>query len=198
MGRNQLATRAAEPAPSSTRRDEIVRVASALLREKGVRVSLQDIADELGITYNALYHHFKSRDDLILQCLLRSSALLHETLIAASALSSSGLDRVLGFLHDFWALSVRERTPPGLLFTVLPSDGQLALAERSAVCSEILQGLISEGIADGSIRPCDPLVAATLILHTIYWWPHELDAVRQPEQLAQSILEFTRQSLACP
>ena len=61
----KTAERTVDAGTRSQRRDEIVEVASSLLRDKGIGISLQDIADELGVTYNALYHHFKSREDLI-------------------------------------------------------------------------------------------------------------------------------------
>jgi len=47
-------------------RDEVVRAATRLFTERGIRgVSLQNIADEVGLTKGALYHYFSSRDDLL-------------------------------------------------------------------------------------------------------------------------------------
>lgn len=49
-------------------RDEVVRVATRLFTERGIRgVSLQNIADDVGLTKGALYHYFSSRDDLLRQ-----------------------------------------------------------------------------------------------------------------------------------
>ena len=51
---------------ASQSRESIQDVARELFTQKGVqRTSLQDIADRLGVTKPALYHHFKSRDDLV-------------------------------------------------------------------------------------------------------------------------------------
>ena len=52
--------------PAARNRESIQLVARELFTQKGVqRTSLQDIADRLGITKPALYHHFRSRDDLV-------------------------------------------------------------------------------------------------------------------------------------
>ncbi|ORB84000.1 TetR family transcriptional regulator [Mycobacterium kansasii] len=52
--------------PRSDTRQRIQEVARELFLRQGVqRTSLQDIADELGITKPALYYHFGSREDLV-------------------------------------------------------------------------------------------------------------------------------------
>jgi AcrR family transcriptional regulator len=52
--------------PRSGTRHRIQEVARSLFARQGVqRTSLQDIADELGITKPALYYHFASREDLV-------------------------------------------------------------------------------------------------------------------------------------
>jgi AcrR family transcriptional regulator len=182
----------------SARRDEIVRVASSVLRQRGVSASLQDIADQLGITYNALYHHFKSRDDLLLQCLVRSGGLLYDSLVASDQQGGSGLDKVLRFLRDFVAVSVREETPSGYLSAALSQEAQSALYELSLPSRALLQRFIDDGIADGSVADCDALVAAAWILHTLYWWPHELevDRHRKLSDVADGIIALTERALA--
>lgn len=52
--------------PRSDTRQRIQEAARGLFGRQGVqRTSLQDIADELGITKPALYYHFASREDLV-------------------------------------------------------------------------------------------------------------------------------------
>jgi AcrR family transcriptional regulator len=163
-----------------------------------VHASLQDIADQLGITYNALYHHFKSRDDLLLQCLVRSNGLLYDSLAASDQQGGSGLDKVLRFLREFVAVSVREDTPSGHLSAALSPEAQSALYELSLPSRALLQRLIDDGIADGSVADCDALVAAAWILHTLYWWPHELevDRHRTLSDVADGIIALTERALA--
>ena len=184
-----------EARPSSKRRDEILHVTSRLLRTRGLAVSLQDIASELGITYNALYNHFEGREDLIFQCLLRTTDLLQASLLSAAAGEGSGLDRIFDFLRGFRDVSLREQTPSGVLSVVLSAEAQATLGRHIEPSSKLLGQLISNGIGDGSIEPCDPLITATWILHMLYWWPHEIEAERPAEAIADQIFELIRRAL---
>jgi AcrR family transcriptional regulator len=56
----------------SRRRDEITRVACAVFAQKGFQNStMRDVADATGILAGSLYHHYKSKDDLLVEVLKR-------------------------------------------------------------------------------------------------------------------------------
>ena len=70
---------AAEPVPtanaggaaSTIRRDEILETASRLFASRGLRTSLQDIADACGIKPGSLYHHFDSKEAIVVELIRR-------------------------------------------------------------------------------------------------------------------------------
>ncbi|WP_225229140.1 TetR/AcrR family transcriptional regulator [Paenibacillus gallinarum] len=46
--------------------EQILAVSSKLFTEKGFeKTSIQDIIDELGMSKGAIYHHFKSKEDIL-------------------------------------------------------------------------------------------------------------------------------------
>ncbi|MBP2650816.1 MAG: ttgR [Firmicutes bacterium] len=50
------------------RKDEIIKVTLRLFLSRGYRnVSLNDVADEIGITKGGIYHYFRSKEDLLSQ-----------------------------------------------------------------------------------------------------------------------------------
>src|SRR5690606_39452175 len=59
-----------------TRRTEILQTAALLIATSGLRTSLQEIADAAGILPGSLYHHFESKEAILIE-LLR---LYHEDL----------------------------------------------------------------------------------------------------------------------
>lgn len=72
--------------------------ASRLLNANGVsQTTLQDLANVLGVTRNALYYYFKDIEDLIFQVYRRSCEILAGHL--ADATESGG--SALGVLQDF-------------------------------------------------------------------------------------------------
>ena len=54
-------------ADSGTRRDQILQTAASLIASSGLRTSLQEIADAAGILPGSLYHHFESKEAILVE-----------------------------------------------------------------------------------------------------------------------------------
>jgi AcrR family transcriptional regulator len=54
-----------------TRRTEILSTAASLIAESGLRTSLQEIADAAGILPGSLYHHFESKEAILIELIRR-------------------------------------------------------------------------------------------------------------------------------
>ena len=52
---------------SGTRRSEILQTAASLIASSGLRTSLQEIADAAGILPGSLYHHFESKEAILVE-----------------------------------------------------------------------------------------------------------------------------------
>lgn len=63
--------RASGTADSPTRRAEILATAASLIASSGLRTSLQEIADAAGILPGSLYHHFESKEAILVELILR-------------------------------------------------------------------------------------------------------------------------------
>lgn len=57
-----------------TRRTEILQTAAALIASSGLRTSLQEIADAAGILPGSLYHHFESKEAILVELVRRYHA----------------------------------------------------------------------------------------------------------------------------
>jgi AcrR family transcriptional regulator len=56
---------------SGTRRSEILQTAASLIASSGLRTSLQEIADAAGILPGSLYHHFESKEAILVELIHR-------------------------------------------------------------------------------------------------------------------------------
>src|SRR5579875_3099062 len=61
-------------ADSGTRRTEILQTAASLIASSGLRTSLQEIADAAGILPGSLYHHFESKEAILVELVRRYHA----------------------------------------------------------------------------------------------------------------------------
>src|SRR3954471_10047256 len=58
----------------ATRRTEILKTANSVIATTGLRTSLQQIADAAGILAGSLYHHFDSKEAILVELIRRYHA----------------------------------------------------------------------------------------------------------------------------
>src|SRR5262245_11057128 len=74
-----------EETGDGTRRTEILDTAASLIASSGLRTSLQEIADAAGILPGSLYHHFESKEAILIELIHRYQADLDRIGRAAQA-----------------------------------------------------------------------------------------------------------------
>jgi AcrR family transcriptional regulator len=63
-----------KPSVDATRRTEILQTANSVIATSGLRSSLQQIADAAGILAGSLYHHFESKEAILVELIRRYHA----------------------------------------------------------------------------------------------------------------------------
>jgi TetR/AcrR family transcriptional regulator len=154
------------------KRGALLREAASAFTRKGFHAaSLDDIAQKLGVTKAALYHYFPSKHALLRECFARALEVGFEGLAKAEASGGSGRER-LNLALRFYLKGMIDQLSCCVVLTeenaLLPEDYAELLKQRDGF--EIaLRDLIREGIADGSIVPCDPKLAVFTILGAVHW-----------------------------
>lgn len=151
-------------------RTAFLRVATRLINDIGYRgASIERIAAELNVTKGSFYHHVDAKDDLVLACHRDSYSRMLRIFEIARGAGLSGWPRLAAGIAS--SLDVQFGAAYPLLRTTalqaMPGpvrDHAIVLAQRTALR---LSGLVVEGMAQGGIRPIDPLIASQLILSTI-------------------------------
>ncbi len=69
-----LAAVSDKPSVDATRRTEILETANTVIATSGLRTSLQQIADAAGILAGSLYHHFESKEAILVELVRRYHA----------------------------------------------------------------------------------------------------------------------------
>lgn len=126
-----------------SRRDEILESAASLIAASGLRTSLQEIADAAGILPGSLYHHFDSKEAIIVELIGRYRADLDRLADAAdrrlAATPDDGLrNRIFELADDLAACAQRNRAALLLTFYEPPTGAgedlvRAAQQTRSAI-----------------------------------------------------------------
>ena len=148
-------------------RDSFLLAATRLINELGYRgASVQRIASELNVTKGSFYHHLDAKDDLVLACFQRSFETITEAQRRADSEGGSEWQRISSVIATLLDFQFSDRGP--LLRTTalaaLPRPVRNQMIERSNGIARRFAGMISDGIAEGSIRPVDPLIAAQAMM----------------------------------
>jgi AcrR family transcriptional regulator len=144
------------------RRAEILETAAELFASSGLRTSLKDVADACGILPGSLYHHFESKEALIVELVERYQAdldrIAEQALVALQRSDPKPIrERIAALGTEIAACAVRHRA--ALLVTLYepPSgagDELVRVASRPplAVESALLETLRAGGTS-GELRP---------------------------------------------
>ena len=153
----------------------ILDVAFRLFMEKGYEhTSVQDIIDQLGgLSKGAIYHHFKSKDDILMAVTDRMTAESNKMLAAIRdrrdlngreklrAIFKESISRSVQ--NDIFTVAPNFHNNPKLLFSLLHDT-------IDEVAPNYIVPIIRQGIGDGSIETEYPEQLAELILLAANVW----------------------------
>jgi AcrR family transcriptional regulator len=146
---------AAEVAPELSPREEaLVRSAYKVMsRQGGHRLSLQDIADEAGVSKGLVLYHFKSKDRLFLTTMRWALVRTADRIRARLAATSEPTEAVAALLEAIFVDPERNHEFTLVYLDLVEHAARVpSFGELSSVTHEIINGLYAEVIADGVAR----------------------------------------------
>lgn len=155
-------------------RARILREAEQLYYRGGYAgINLQELAGELGLTKPALFHHFRSKQDLFFAMLLEmveQRRVRIEAAIASEATTAGRLRAVLAAMADcpfFDAMKFLTDERDNL-------DGEQQQAAEAAFARAIQQPIarvLAEGVDNGDLRPHRPMLGVMMFLNVMMLLP---------------------------
>ncbi len=177
-----------EAASTDVSRETFLVAATRVINQKGYRgASVEDISAELNVTKGSFYHHNHAKDDLVVECFDRTFTILRAVQFAARDLKTDQWTRLAAAAAALVNYQLSDHGPllRASSMGALPLEIRPDIVDSYARISARFAGMISDGIAEGSIRPVDPLIAAHMLSSMInaaaslqVWAPSaELDEV---------------------
>ena len=156
-------------APAGEREDSaelFLRAATQLINEEGyLGASVEKISARLNVTKGAFYHHNASKDELVVACFERTFHVMRQAIRQAEAVSSTGYQTLITAATALVEHQILGDAPllRNSALSSAPESIQPRLLSEYDRLSDRFASLISDGIADGSIRPVDATIGAQLI-----------------------------------
>jgi AcrR family transcriptional regulator len=180
----------------STKAREILLAAARIFNRRGYHeTSMSDVADALGVSKPYLYYYLKNKEDMLFECSRIATEELHAMLDDVRRANVAGWDRLALLFRGYARVMTTEfgiclirNTAPGSL-----SEGgrERLWVGRRRLNREVEQ-IIAQGIADGSIRSCDPIALSFALFGTFNWmtfW-YRPDGPMSADDLADQFLDI--------
>jgi AcrR family transcriptional regulator len=175
------------------KRNAVLQAAAQLFNERGFHAtSLDDIAARLNVTKPTLYYYIKNKDEILLQCVRQGLDMMLEGIEASRAAGGKAIDQLMTCMQvyarivtmDFGMCLIRvgdEQVPP---------ESRKELRRLKSAIDQEFRRLVAEGVAEGSIQPCDPKITAFVIAGALSWigrW-YQPGGEYTPEQVAEQCI----------
>ena len=186
---------------SQAMREKILNTATQLFIQKGSeKTSMQDIAQTAGISKGAIYHHFKSKNEIVLAVMSSRQELMEEEMkqwlkatenltgreqlqtILKSNLESQTARAIDGIVDEY-------EQDAGFILTMIRDNLRIG--------APLVSDIIKKGMADGSIQTQYPDQAAEVFLLLVNFWMNETVFEIDPEKLPERFhfLQFMMTSI---
>jgi len=173
-------------------RQTVLDAALAVLAEKGLaQTSIQDIADEAGVSKGVVHYHFANKDELLERVLERACAGIEERVVAVFQKEAMPLDRIRRGLAEMWAVR-RDGAPEMRVLTELHMHARQNPAMRKAFKNALRQArevMVEVGLGalmSMGLRPKVPVnVIPRMIMATLdgLALQHEVDPISKEEEV---------------
>lgn len=179
-----------------TKRLSILNAAAKIFNERGYhQTSVDDVADALGVSKPTLYYYLKNKEQMLFECSRIATEQVHDMLDEVRKTEANGWDKLSlvfrGYAQvmttDFGICLILHAAPGSL-----PDDSREKLWVGRRRLNREVERIIAQGIADRSIRNCDPLTLSFAIFGAFNWityW-YKSNGPLAPEQIADSFMKL--------
>ncbi|CAA2103890.1 TetR/AcrR family transcriptional regulator [Variovorax paradoxus] len=177
------------------KRQAVLQTAARLFNERGFHAtSLDDIAERLNVSKPTLYYYVENKDQILLECVKIALDLMQEGIGEVRAAGGSAVDQLRAcmriysgvVMQDFGMCVIRIGEDP------LPEPLKTELRRLKATIDGQFRSLVEEGVAEGSLAPCNPKMAAFVLAGALSWigrW-YRPDGDLTPDQIADQAIEL--------
>lgn len=183
------------------KRRAVLRVAARIFNERGYHAtSLDEVADEFGVTKAALYYYFKNKQHLLYECMKLTYDCGQTARLETEAMDGSAYDKLCFLYRRFMEKLMEEHGAYTTMAAInaLPEEQQAELFDRRRQLDRYSRMLLTKAIEEGAIRDVDVRITSNFFLGAVNWilrWHNEDDAM-SPEEISKHFLDLFMNGIA--
>ena len=182
------------------KREAVILAAARAFQARGYHnTSLDDLAASLKVTKPTLYLYVPNKEAILFECFRAGLVQIQASLDASENAAGPARERLFAFMRGYAAAIVGD-----FGWCMLRAEDQhlgAAMSRRikllKAGIDKRMRALIEAGVADGSIRQCDPKMTAFALAGALNWMGHwyREDASLKPHDIAERFIDFFNHGL---
>ena len=182
------------------KREAVILAAARAFASRGYHnTSLDDLAASLKVTKPTLYLYVPNKEAILFECFRAGLAQIQASLDDSEQATGLARERLFGFIRGYAAAIVGD-----FGWCMLRAEDQHLSAALSrkikllkAGIDRRMRALIEAGVADGSIRECDPRMTAFALAGALNWMGHwyREDASLKPLDIADRFIDVFNRGL---
>src|SRR6476646_5724710 len=178
------------------KKQAILRAAARLFRERGFeQTRLTDIADALNITKPALYYYVGNTEEILITIQRMGLEQMLEGFDELVAGNRTGAELIAILLTRYgeWATTEFGVCVVRLFNVKVSPKNAKTLYSARVILERKVRALFVRGMADGSIKPCNPSLAATALFGSLNWmafWYDRSRARQPPAEVSARFIDY--------
>lgn len=153
---------------------ELIAAALRLFERRGFdRTTIEEIADELGLSVGAIYRYVERKEDILLLTLAHTLWQFQSEVAAATGGVDDPADRLRRVIDVYYRTIARDTRSTLLAYResyVLEGERRQLVKDLERETNRIFEAIIADGVARGVFRVCDvPLTAYTIVMLGHMW-----------------------------
>lgn len=182
------------------KRNAVLQAAAHLFNERGFHAtSLDDVAARLNVSKPTLYYYVKSKDEILFECVRIGLHMMQEGIAETRRSGGSAIEQLMACMRiyghivtmDFGMCLIRIGEDP------LPPESRKELRRAKSAIDLEFRRLITAGVAEGSLVPCDSKITAFAIAGALSWigrW-YQPDGEYSAEAVVERVMDTLMGSL---
>lgn len=181
----------------------MLQTAAQMFNERGFHAtSLDDVAARLNVSKPTLYYYVKNKDEILFECVRAGLHMMQAGIEETRRNGGAAIEQLMACMRiygrivtmDFGMCLIRIGEDP------LPPDSRRELRRLKSAIDLEFRRLITAGVAEGSLVPCDPKITAFAIAGALSWigrW-YQPDGEYSAEDIVDQIMNTLLGSIVKP